>query len=108
LAAGGRNNRPLSARTVSHCHFVLHRALERAVEIELLTRNVAHAISSPKVEAVEIETFKADEIALVLAAPSMAIRSTPMGWAGGGARSCASINWPRCRATACGTATCRH
>src|SRR5262249_24730205 len=79
LAAGGRNNRPLSARTVSHCHFVLHRALERAVEIELLTRNVAHAISSPKVEAVEIETFKADEIALVLAAPSTAIRSTPMG-----------------------------
>jgi integrase len=68
LVAGGRNNRPLSARTVSHCHFVLHRALERAVEIELLARNVAHAISPPKVEAVEIETFRADEIALVLAA----------------------------------------
>ena len=68
LASGGRNSRPLSARTVSHCHFVLHRALERAVETELLARNVAHAISPPKVEAVEIEALKADQIAPVLAA----------------------------------------
>jgi integrase len=68
LASGGRNNRPLSARTVSHCHFVLHCALERAVETELLVRNVAHAIRPPKVERVEIETLKADQIAPVLAA----------------------------------------
>src|SRR5262245_13024562 len=68
LASGGRKGRSLSARTVSHAHFVLHRALERACETELLARNVAHAISPPKIEAVEIEALKADQIAPLLAA----------------------------------------
>src|SRR5262245_6127061 len=44
LSSGGRGGRPLSARTVAHAHHVLHRALDRAVKIELLARNVAHAI----------------------------------------------------------------
>jgi integrase len=68
LASGGKNGRPLSARTVGHAHHVLHTALERAVGTELLARNVAHAISPPKVALTEIAALKADEIAPVLAA----------------------------------------
>src|SRR5262245_61169169 len=68
LASGGKRDRPLSARTVGHAHHVLHTALERAVGTELLARNVAHAISPPKVAATEIEALKADQIAPVLAA----------------------------------------
>src|SRR5262245_33974667 len=68
LASGGKNGRPLSPRTVGHAHHVLHTALERAVGTELLARNVAHAISPPKVALTEIAALKADEIAPVLAA----------------------------------------
>jgi len=68
LASGGKNGRPLSARTVGHAHHVLHTALERAVGTELIARNVAHAISPPKVAPNEIAALKADEIAPVRAA----------------------------------------
>jgi integrase len=68
LKAGGTKGGPLSARSVGHAHRVLHRALERAVEAELLSRNVAHGIRPPKVEAKEIQILKADEIAAMLAA----------------------------------------
>src|SRR5262249_12687506 len=68
LASGGKNGRPLSARTVAHAHHVLHTALERAVGTELLARNVAHAISPPKIATTEIEALKADQIAPLLAA----------------------------------------
>ena len=68
LVSGGKNGRPLSARTVGHAHHVLHTALERAVGTELLARNVAHAISPPKVALTEIAALKADEIAPILAA----------------------------------------
>jgi integrase len=68
LASGGKNGRPLSARTVGHAHHVLHTALERAVGTELIARNVAHAISPPKIAPTEIAALRADEIAPVLAA----------------------------------------
>ena len=58
MASGGKNGRPLSARTVGHAHHVLHTALERAVGTELLARNVAHAISPPKVALTEIAALK--------------------------------------------------
>jgi len=67
LKRGGKDGRPLSARTVGHAHRVLHRALERCVETEILARNAASAISPPTVEAVEIEILAADQIADVLA-----------------------------------------
>ncbi len=66
LRAGGKDGRPLSARTVGHAHRVLHRGLERAVEAETLARNAAHAISPPKVQTVEIEALTAGEMAAVL------------------------------------------
>jgi integrase len=66
LRAGGKNGRPLSARTVGHAHRVLHRALQRSVESELLTRNIASAIKPPKVEAKESRILTGDEIGMVL------------------------------------------
>src|SRR5262245_36175285 len=43
LKSGSRKGRPLAARTVGHAHRVLHRTLERPVETEVLSRNVAAA-----------------------------------------------------------------
>jgi integrase len=67
LKAGSRKGKPLSAQTVGHAHRVLHRALERAVRSEILSRNVAAIISPPKVRKKEIEILTADEIADTLA-----------------------------------------
>jgi len=63
LKSGSRKGQPLAARTVGHAHRVLHRALERAVETEVLSRNVAAAISPPKVESVEIEIIDEAQVA---------------------------------------------
>lgn len=67
LATGGITGKPLSARTVGHAHRVLHRALARAVQNEVLGRNVASAVKPPKVEDEEVEIFEADEVVSVLA-----------------------------------------
>src|SRR6516164_3559421 len=53
----------LAPRTVGHAHRVLHRGLERAVALELVSRNVAHPASPPKVERVEIVILTAGQIA---------------------------------------------
>lgn len=67
LKSGGAGGRSLSARTVGHAHRVLHRALERALRLEIVARNVAHAVPPPKVEAAEVAILTADQIADVLA-----------------------------------------
>jgi integrase len=67
LRSGGAIGRPLSARTVGHAHRVLHRGLERALSIEAVARNVAHAIRPPKVADTEIASLTAEQIADVLA-----------------------------------------
>jgi integrase len=66
LKAGGARGRPLSARTVGHAHRVLHRALERAMGLEIISRNVAHVIRPPAVEAAEVAILSAEQIAAVL------------------------------------------
>lgn len=66
LKAGSRRKTPLSARTTGHAHRVLHRALERAVGSEVLSRNVAAVISPPTVEADEIEILNPEQISDVL------------------------------------------
>jgi integrase len=66
LKSGGRDGRPLSARSVTHAHRVIRAALQSAVELELLARNVADVAKPPKVEAQEIEILTADQIATVL------------------------------------------
>jgi integrase len=66
LKSGAKSGRPLSARTVGHAHRVLRRALEVAVETEVLARNVAAAIRPPTVKEEEIEILIADQIAMVI------------------------------------------
>jgi integrase len=53
--SGGKNGKPLAPQTVVHAHRVLHRALERALGAELLSRNVASSVPPPKVPDEEIE-----------------------------------------------------
>jgi integrase len=67
LRTGGMGGRALSARTVGHAHRVLHRALERAMRLEIISRNVAHAVRAPKVDAAEIVILSQDQISEVLA-----------------------------------------
>ena len=66
VKSGGKDGKPLSARTVGHAHRVLHRALQRAVEAETLIRNAASVIKPPKVEEEEIEILEPEQIGTVL------------------------------------------
>jgi integrase len=66
LRSGSRKGGSLAARTVGHAHRVLHRALERAVETEILSRNVAAVISPPKVDSAEIEILNEQQVSEVL------------------------------------------
>jgi integrase len=68
LARGGKTGKPLCARTVGHAHRVLHRALERGVKLEVLSRNVASNVSPPAVEDEEVEILQEGEPAMVLQA----------------------------------------
>ena len=67
LKSGRKDSGPLSARTVGHAHRVLHAALERALRLEIVPRNVAHAVKPPKVEACEVPILTAEQIPDVLA-----------------------------------------
>ncbi len=42
---------------------MLHRGLERAVALEIVSRNAAHPVSNPKVEREEIPILTADQVA---------------------------------------------
>jgi integrase len=66
LRAGGKDGKPLSARTVGHAHRVLHTALARAARLETIGRNVASVVKPPKVEAEEVEILAAEQIGAVL------------------------------------------
>ena len=67
LKAGGKDGRPLSARTVGHAHRVLRRGLERGLRLEIVSRNVAAALRPPKVDAAEVAILSLHEIGDVLA-----------------------------------------
>jgi integrase len=66
LKTGAKNGGPLSARTVGHAHRVLHRALQIAVDDEVLARNVASVKSPPTVDEEEVEILTRDQIPLVI------------------------------------------
>jgi integrase len=66
LKTGGMGGRTLSARTVGHAHRVLHRALERAMRLEIIARNAAHVVRPPKVEASEVAILSAAQLVDVL------------------------------------------
>lgn len=58
LQRGGKNSKPLSARTVGHAHRVLHGALVKATATETVSRNVASFIHPPKIETEEVEIYR--------------------------------------------------
>lgn len=67
LKSGGKDGKPLAARTVGHAHRVLHAALARAARLETIGRNVASVVKPPKVEAEEVQILSAEQIGDVLA-----------------------------------------
>jgi integrase len=67
LRSGGRNGRPLAARTVGHAHRVLHSALARAAKLETVSRNVAGVLTPPKVDAREVDCLDDAQIMDVIA-----------------------------------------
>ena len=66
LVEGGKNGRPLSARTVGHAHRLLHSALARAAVGQQVFRNVASLVKPPMVEEREIASLSADQVGEVL------------------------------------------
>jgi len=67
LRSGGKDGCPLSARTVGHAHRVLHTALARAVQLEIVARNVASMVHPPKVDVAEVVILTSSQIGNVLA-----------------------------------------
>lgn len=63
----------LSNQTVRHHHTVIHKALKTAMEWELINRNPADAVSCPRAQQPEIQTWNEDEVARFLEVA----RSTP-------------------------------
>jgi integrase len=66
LRSGGKDGRTLSARTVGHAHRILHRAYERALRLEIVSRNPAHVVRPPRPQPVEVEILSPEQIGLVL------------------------------------------
>jgi integrase len=68
LLRGTGSAKPLSPTTVSNAHRFLHRALKRALRLEMIGRNVAHVVRPPKASPTEMPILDADKIGQVLAA----------------------------------------
>jgi integrase len=77
LAKGGKGGKPLGARTVGHCHRLLHVVLERAVALELVARNAAGAVRLPTVQQEEIEILQEVDVGRVQAALAKAPAPLP-------------------------------
>jgi integrase len=54
--------RPLSARTIRHIHFMLRAALDTAVKWELIIKNVSDAVDPPRVKKVEMKVWDASQL----------------------------------------------
>ncbi|MFC1866440.1 tyrosine-type recombinase/integrase, partial [Chloroflexota bacterium] len=57
-----KNTQGLSNQTVRHHHTALHRALQMALEWDLLSRNPADAARPPRVHIAEIQTWDEDDM----------------------------------------------
>jgi integrase len=62
LASGGRDGRPLSARTVQAVHMTVRKALGDAARWGLVARNVAALASPPKPRRAEMRSWTAAEL----------------------------------------------
>jgi integrase len=68
--SGGKERRPLSAKTVFHARSLLSAALRWALKMQLLAVNPCDAINAPKVRRSDAKALTRDEIARLLAASS--------------------------------------
>jgi len=66
LREGGKEGRPLSARSVGHAHRVLRRAIGHAVQWGVVLHNAAANVSAPRVEPTEIEILREDDVQALL------------------------------------------
>lgn len=63
LTSGRRDGKGgLSPRTVRHHHGLIHGALESAVKMQLVPRNVADSVDAPKFRSKEMRTFKQQDM----------------------------------------------
>jgi integrase len=62
LAAGGRDGRPLSARTVQAVHMTVRKAIGDAARWGLVVRNVATLASPPRPRRAEMHTWTAEQL----------------------------------------------
>ena len=67
-AHGGKNGKPLSAVSVKHAHRALSAALQAAVELEIVSRNVCAVAKPPAAEVAEVSILGPEEIARLLKA----------------------------------------
>jgi len=56
----------LNPLTIKHHHTLLHKALQTAIEWGMLSRNVADAVRTPRVEPKEMQTWDEEDIARFL------------------------------------------
>ncbi|MDB5094142.1 MAG: hypothetical protein JWO85_2243 [Candidatus Eremiobacteraeota bacterium] len=68
LAKGGRKERALSAKTVRHAHALLSGALRWAMNMQLVSQNVASIVKAPTVARSNAKSLSIDEVTRVLAA----------------------------------------
>jgi integrase len=62
LRSGGRNRRPLSAKTVRNSHVVLRKALSDAERLGLVHRNAAAAARPPSFSRPEFATWSSEDL----------------------------------------------
>ena len=62
LADGGRDGRPLAAKTVANTQVVLHKALADAVRLELVNHNVATAVDPPRVPCPALSVWTIEQL----------------------------------------------
>lgn len=62
LENGNLDGKGLSAQSVKHHHRVIHKALKDAVKWQFLARNVAEAVTPPKVKNVEMKIWNGEQV----------------------------------------------
>jgi integrase len=70
LNRGGRNNRPLSPKSVRHSFGLLNAALRFAIRMQLIDRNVCEAVRPPSVPRSEAKALTREEIGRLMQAAS--------------------------------------
>lgn len=66
LADEEQNKKGLSAQSVKHHHRLIHKALKDAVKWQFIGRNVAEAVTPPKVKKVEMKIWNAEQVKIFL------------------------------------------